>query len=178
MHERDSPQSFELRALAPVPDQRKTAGNSELAKTVEDSWRLGCLPRLRVAPTAKQHCWTATKRVAESDKSCLPRPTRIDGRCSTAPCRNSERQLRLFDSLALTPKALAMAQKRIPLARNPLAQRDPAPLWQRAVAALNVQIAHVQSVVFDELTPRFDLVAHQHAEQLVSAHRIVHLDLQ
>src|SRR6185503_3224621 len=42
----------------------------------------------------------------------------------------------------------------------------------------HVEVAHVERILFDELPARLDLVAHQHAEELVGAHRIVDSDAE
>ena len=43
---------------------------------------------------------------------------------------------------------------------------------------LDVEVAHVQRVLFDELATWLDLIAHQHTEQLIGPHRVAHFDLQ
>ncbi len=43
---------------------------------------------------------------------------------------------------------------------------------------LNVQILNVQRVVFDKFAARFDLVAHQHSENLIGFDRVINFDLQ
>jgi hypothetical protein len=52
------------------------------------------------------------------------------------------------------------------------------PAAPNEAADLNVQIADVERVLFDELPPWLDLIAHEHAEQLVGPNRIAHLHLQ
>ena len=43
---------------------------------------------------------------------------------------------------------------------------------------LNVQILHIQRVVFDEFTPRFDLVAHEDGEDAVGFDGVFDADLE
>ena len=45
-------------------------------------------------------------------------------------------------------------------------------------AKLDIQVADIQCVVFDEFAPRFDLVAHQHGADFVGFDSVVDADLQ
>jgi hypothetical protein len=54
-------------------------------------------------------------------------------------------------------------------------------VYPRASAAnsfqLDIQVPHIQRVVFDEFAARFDGVAHQHREDLISLDRVVDMRL-
>ena len=55
-------------------------------------------------------------------------------------------------------------------------RKNPAHLRRRwVVYRLDVQVPHIQRVVFDELAARFDGVAHQDGEDLVRLDRVVNL---